>query len=381
MRITVPKETAAHEKRVAIMPDSVGRLIKKGFEVSVQRGAGLGAQVEDAEYEAAGAQLEADAAALFAAGDVVVKVRAPSAEEVQKLKKGSALVSLLSPLMNVPLVRELANRQISVLAADLVPRTTLAQMMDVLSSQANIAGYRAVLLGAEAMPKIFPMLMTAAGTITPSRALVLGAGVAGLQAIATARRLGAVVEAFDVRKVAKEQVESLGAKFIEVPGEEDAQGAGGYAKEVSDEYKKKQAALIVQALSRCDVCITTALIPGRPAPMLISPEGVKAMRRGSVIVDLAAEMGGNCALTKPGERIVTDNGVLIIGELNLPSQVAVHASQMYSKNMEKLLLHVAKDGALALESSDEIVKAMLVCRGGQIVNEQVAAAATKEMAA
>jgi NAD(P) transhydrogenase subunit alpha len=373
-RIAVPKETTLNDARVAMTPDSVARLVAKKFEVSVQRGAGLGAQHSDADYEAAGARIEADAAALWKAGDVIVKVRPPTEDEVGRMRAGQALVSLLYPMVNGELVRDLAARGATVLAADMVPRTTLAQMMDVLSSQATIAGYRAVLLAAEALPKFFPMLMTAAGTISPSRVLVLGAGVAGLQAIATARRLGAIVEAFDVRKAAKEQVESLGAKFIEVPSEEDAATAGGYAKEVSEEYKAKQAALLLSALGRCDAVITTALIPGRRAPILITAEMIKSMRRGSVVVDMAAEQGGNCALTRPGQRTLTDNGVVIVGELDLASQVAVHASQMYSRNMEKLLLHVSKDAALALDGADEIVKAMLIVRDGAVVHPQIVAA-------
>jgi len=381
-RIAIPKETAPREARVAITPDTVARLVKKGFEVSVQRGAGQGAQIDDGEYAKAGARLEADAAAVWRAGDVVVKVRPPSDDEVAMVRQGQTVISLLYPLSSGELVRDLAARGATALAADMVPRTTAAQMMDVLSSQATIAGYRAVLIAADALPKFFPMLMTAAGTISPARVLVLGAGVAGLQAIATARRLGAVVEAFDVRKAAKEQVESLGAKFIEVPSAEDAQTAGGYAKEVSEEYKQKQAALLLQALGRCDAVITTALIPGKRAPVLITAEMVRAMKRGSVIVDMAAEQGGNCALTRPGQRKVTDDGVVIIGELDLASQVAVHASQMYSRNMEKLLLHVSRDGALVLAAGDEIVKGMLIIRDGVVVHDQVAvAAAKKELAA
>jgi NAD(P) transhydrogenase subunit alpha len=383
MRIAVPKETTPHEERVAITPDTVGRLVAKKLDVSVQHGAGLGAQITDAEYVAAGARLEPDAAALWRAGDVIVKVRPPTGQEIGMVRAGQTLVSLLYPLVNGELVRDLAARGATVLAADMVPRTTLAQMMDVLSSQATIAGYRAVLLAADALPKLFPMLMTAAGTISPSRVLVLGAGVAGLQAIATARRLGAIVEAFDVRRAAKEQVESLGARFIEVPSDEDAEAAGGYAREVSDEYKQKQAALLLQALGRCDAVVTTALIPGRPAPVLITADMVRAMKRGSVIVDMAAEQGGNCALTRPGQRHRTDNGVVIVGELNLPSQVAVHASQMYSRNMEKLLLHISKDAALTLDAADEIVRGMLIIRDGTVVHDQVAAQelATRTLAA
>jgi NAD(P) transhydrogenase subunit alpha len=367
-------ETAPGETRVALTPDSVKRLVAAKLEVSVQRGAGAGAYISDADYEAAGARLEPDAAALWRAGDLVAKVRPPNRDEIAMLRDGAALVSVLQPYADPSRVAELAARRVTALAADLVPRTTVAQMMDVLSSQASLAGYRAVVLAAEACPKIFPMMMTAAGTISPARVLVLGAGVAGLQAIATARRLGAVVEAFDVRKAAKEQVESLGARFIEVPSEEDGAGAGGYAREVSAEYQKKQAALVTQALGRADVAITTALVPGRRAPVLITAEQVRGMRPGSVIVDLAAEQGGNCELTEGSHRHVTDHGVTVIGEVNLPGQLAVHASQLYSRNLEKLVLHVTRDGSLVLEPSDPIVSAMMVCRGGEVVHSQVAAA-------
>jgi NAD(P) transhydrogenase subunit alpha len=262
----------------------------------------------------------------------------------------------------------------------MVPRTTLAQMMDVLSSQATIAGYRAVVLAAEAMPKLFPMLMTAAGTIPPAKVLVLGAGVAGLQAIATARRLGAVVEAYDVRKVVKEQVESLGARFVNIDIE-DAAGSGGYAKELSEESKKKQAEALAVHVAKSDAVITTALVPGRRAPVLLPADMVRRMKSGSVVVDIAAEQGGNCELTRPGERYRTENGVTVIGEKNLPSQLAVHASAMFSRNLEKLLAHVTdKDGALKLDVADEIVKGMLITRGGDIVHPAVADVALKEVA-
>ncbi len=381
MRIAIPRETLPREARVAITPDTVARLIAKNFEVSVQRGAGLGAQISDPEYEAAGARLEPDAPVLWRAGEVIVKVRPPTDDEIGLLSSGQTLISLLYPLADGEKVRDLAARGATVLAADMVPRSTLAQMMDVLSSQATIAGYRAALLAATALPKLFPMLMTAAGTITPARVLVLGAGVAGLQAIATSRRLGAVVEAFDVRKAAKEQVESLGARFIEVPSDEDAATAGGYAREVSEEYKAAQAALLLQALGRCDAVITTALIPGRRAPVLITAEMVRVMKRGAVIVDMAAEQGGNCALTRPGQRKITDGGVLIVGELDLASQVAVHASQMYARNMEKLLLHLYRGPTGGLDVADEIVKGMLIIREGAVVHGGVTAAAQKELAA
>lgn len=380
MRIAVPKEVTPREARVALTPEVVGRLVARGFAVSVQRGAGLGAHAGDADYEAAGARLEPDAGALWRNGELVVKVRPPTDDEIGQMRAGQALISLLYPLADPERVRDLAGRGVTALAADLVPRTTLAQMMDVLTSQATIAGYRAVLLAADATPRLFPMLMSAAGTLAPARVLVLGAGVAGLQAIATARRLGAVVEAFDVRAAAKEQVESLGARFIEVPGE-DAATAGGYAREVSEEYKQRQAALLLAALAKADAVITTALIPGRRAPLLITAEMVRAMRPGAVIVDMAAEQGGNCALTRAGQRRVTDDGVVIVGETDLASQAAVHASQMYARNMEKLIQHVSRDGALALDAADPIVKAMLVLRDGAVVHDQVVAAPRKEMAA
>ena len=381
MRIAVPKEITHRENRVALTPDAVTRLVGKQLAVSVQRGAGAGAHASDADYEAAGARIEPDAGALWRNGDVIVKVRPPTDDEIGQVRPGQTLISLLYPLVDVDRVRDLAARGASVLAADLVPRTTLAQMMDVLTSQATIAGYRAVLLAAEATPRLFPMVMSAAGTLSPARVLVLGAGVAGLQAIATARRLGAIVEAFDVRRAAKQQVESLGARFIEVPVDEDAQTAGGYAREVSAAYQQQQAALLLTALGRCDAVITTALIPGRRAPLLITAEMVRAMKPGAVIVDMAAEQGGNCALTRAGQRRVTDDGVVIVGETDLASQVAVHASQMYARNMEKLLLHVTRDGALALDGADPIVRAMLVVRDGAVVHDQVATALAAAMAA
>jgi NAD(P) transhydrogenase subunit alpha len=366
MKIGVPKESTAGERRVSLVPESVKRLAQKKLEVVIEPGAGDGAGSSDDDYVAAGATV---APSVWTGVDLVLKVQPPSAAEVAKLGEGGAIASLLYPKANVDLVKALAARNVTVMALDAIPRTTLAQMMDVLSSQATVAGYRAAILAAEALPRMFPMLMTAAGTISPAKVLVLGAGVAGLQAIATARRLGGVVEATDVRKVVKEQVQSLGAKFLEVDTEEDAQTASGYAKEVSEEYKQKQAALTGDALARCDACITTALIPGRRAPILITAAQVGRMRRGSVIVDLAAEQGGNCELTQPGKRVVV-GGVTIIGEINLPAQLAPHASQMFSRNMEKLLSHITKDGALALDLGDEIMRGLVVARGGEILGVQ-----------
>jgi proton-translocating NAD(P)+ transhydrogenase subunit alpha len=369
MRIAVRKEGAAGERRVSIVPESVKRLAAKKIDVSVETGAGQASFSSDDEYRAAGARIDSSLDALLADADAVLQIRAPSVEDVKRLKEGSALVSLLFPLVDHEIVRALAARKVTALAVDMIPRTTVAQMMDVLSSQATAAGYQAVLMAAAALPKFFPMLMTAAGTIAPARVLVLGAGVAGLQAIGTARRLGAVVEAFDVRKVVKEQVESLGAKFVEIEAE-DAQTAGGYARELSEESKKKQAEAIAQHVAKADVVICTALVPGRRAPVLVTGPMVQSMRSGSVIVDLAAEQQGNCALTKPGETVV-EHGVTIIGVTDLTSRMSAHASQMYSRNMEKLLLYLTKDGALKLDFKDEIVVGSVITHGGEIVHAKV----------
>ena len=377
MRIAVPKEIGPGEARVAIVPETIRRLVKKGLEVSVESGAGEGARFADDEYKEAGALIEPSADSLLGAADVVVKVQHPTPEEIEKTREGAALISFLFPLINLDVVQALAARRITAIAVDSIPRTTLAQMMDALSSQATISGYVAVIMAAHALPKFFPMLMTAAGTIAPAKVLVLGAGVAGLQAVATAKRLGAAVEAFDVRKVVRGQVESLGAKFVEVNMAEDAQTESGYAKEVSEEYKRRQAELIRQHLGKSDVCVTTALIPGQRAPILITDEMVRDMRPGSVIVDLAAEQGGNCALTEPGTEVVR-HGVSIIGLLNLPSRKAVHSSQMYSRNMEKLLLHLLSDGRLKIDLQDEITRGCVITREGEIVHPKVREALSRE---
>lgn len=370
MKLAVPKETITGEHRVALIPESIKRLVGKQFGVLVEAGAGAGANIADAEFAAAGAEIVHDRPSLFAAADLVVKVQPPTDSEVVELRPQSGILSLLYPMSNPELVRRLNDRQLTVLASDMIPRTTLAQMMDVLSSQATIAGYRAVLLAAESLPKLFPMMMTAAGTISPAKVLVLGAGVAGLQAIATARRLGAVVEAFDVRRVVKEQVESLGARFIEVETA-DAQTAGGYARELTEEDKRKQAEAIARHLAKSDACITTAQIPGKRAPILITADMVAGMRPGSVIIDAASDQGGNCELTRPGERVV-EHGVTIIGERNLPSQMATVASHMYGRNMEKLLLHVSKEGSLALDPKEEIAAGLLIAQSGRVVHPHVA---------
>jgi NAD(P) transhydrogenase subunit alpha len=373
MRIAVRKEGGAGERRVAIVPESVKRLAAKKIDVSVEAGAGAASFSSDDEYRAAGARVDASAEAALADADAVVQIRPPSVADVARLKEGSTLVSLLFPLVDQDVVRALAARKVTSIAVDMIPRTTVAQMMDVLSSQATAAGYEAVLLAAGALPRFFPMLMTAAGTIAPARVLILGAGVAGLQAIGTARRLGAVVEAFDVRKVVKEQVESLGAKFVEVDTE-DAATAGGYAKELTEDAKKKQAEAIARHVAKADVVICTALVPGQRAPVLVTEAMVKSMRAGSVVVDLAAEQQGNCELTKPGATVV-EHGVTLIGVTDLTSRMCAHASQMYSRNMEKLLFYVTKDGAWKLDFKDEIVAGSVITHEGQIVHPKVKEAA------
>jgi NAD(P) transhydrogenase subunit alpha len=369
MRIAVRKESAPGERRVAVVPDSVKRLAAKKIDVAVEAGAGARAYASDEEYRTAGARVDASSDALLADTDALVQIRPPTIDEVGRLREGSVLVSLLYPLVSLDVVRALAARKVTAIAVDMIPRTTVAQMMDVLSSQATAAGYEAVLMAAAALPKFFPMLMTAAGTIAPARVLILGAGVAGLQAIGTAKRLGAVVEAFDVRKVVKEQVESLGAKFVEVETE-DAQTAGGYAKELGEDAKRKQAEAIARHVAKADVVICTALIPGRRAPVLVTADMVKSMHAGSVIVDLAAEQQGNCELTRPGETVV-EHGVTLIGQTDLTSRMCAHASQMYSRNMEKLLLYVTADGGWKLDFKDEIVAGSVITHEGAIVHPKV----------
>jgi NAD(P) transhydrogenase subunit alpha len=372
MIVAIPKETVAGERRVAVVPDGVKLLVKDGHEVRVQRGAGLGAGVADADYEAAGASLEGDAEALFGAADLVLKVQGPSESERGWLRSGSALVATLRPLDDPEGVGALAAGKITAFSLELVPRITRAQSMDVLSSQATVAGYRAVLLASDRLPKMFPMLVTAAGTISPSRVFVIGAGVAGLQAIATAKRLGAVVEAYDTRAAAAEQVESLGAKFVQLELDAgDAEDAGGYAREQTEEFYAQQRQLMADVAARSDVVITTALVPGRPAPQLIDEAGVAGMKPGSVIVDLAAANGGNCAGTQPGQEI-EKGGVKILGPVNLPSDLATNASQMFSKNVVTFIRHlVGEEGALTLDLEDEITSGSLVSHGGEVTNEMV----------
>lgn len=363
MRVAVPRETAPGERRVALVPEIVKKLAGGGFDVAVERGAGEAATFSDAEYEAAGARV-VGAGELFSGAEGVVKVQKPSAEEVERLPEGSILIAFLQPLTDPDGIERLVQRGVTGFALESVPRTTRAQPMDALSSQATVSGYKAVLLAADRLPRFFPMLMTAAGTVPPAKVLVVGAGVAGLQAIATARRLGAVVSGFDVRPVVREQVESLGATFLDlgVVGEETA---GGYAGELSEDEQRRQQAELERRLPEFDVVVTTALVPGRPAPKLIPASAVRAMRAGSVVVDLAAEAGGNCELTEPGEEVVRE-GVTLVGLTNLPSTVPVHASQLYSRNVQALLTHLAPDGELALDWADEITAGACVTRREEV---------------
>ncbi len=368
MRIGVPAEIKPGETRVAATPETIRKLVQQGHSCLVQRGAGVASSIPDQDFEAAGAAIAAQAADVYAQSDIVIKVRGPEPSELALLRRGTVLIGLLNPHDDYA-VEKLADTGITAFALESVPRITRAQAMDVLSSQANIAGYKAVLLAANEYGRFMPMLMTAAGTVKAARVLILGAGVAGLQAIATAKRLGAVVEAFDVRPAAKEQVESLGAKFVEVPvsaaEKAAAETAGGYAREMSDDYKRQQAALIDERARAADIVITTALIPGRPAPVLIREETVRLMRPGSVIVDLAVEQGGNCALSEAG-RVVVKHGVRIVGHANLPAMLAADSSALYARNVHSFLslLLDAKTGALHIDRDDEIVAASLVCIDG-----------------
>jgi NAD(P) transhydrogenase subunit alpha len=360
VKVGVPRETAPGERRVALVPDSVARLIGAGFEIVVEAGAGTGASIPDEAYVEAGAAIVS--AALDA--DAVAKVQKPSAKEVKALREGTVLIGFLQPLTDEAGIARLAERGVLAFAVESIPRTTRAQSMDALSSQSTVAGYKAVLLAAERLPRFFPMLMTAAGTVAPAKVLVIGAGVAGLQAIATARRLGAVVTGFDVRPVVKEQVESLGASFLDldVRGEETE---GGYARELSEDEQRRQQEELAARISDYDVVVTTALVPGRPAPRLIPAAAVQAMRAGSVIVDLAAEAGGNCELTSPGEEVVRDD-VTIVGTTNLAATMPFHASQLYSRNVAALLGHLAPEGELRLDWDDEITSGACVTRPQEV---------------
>jgi NAD(P) transhydrogenase subunit alpha len=367
VKVFVPRERRPGETRVAATPETVRRMVKLGLAVAVERGAGEASLFHDAEFETAGATLIDNPAAGWEEADVVLKVTPPDAGE-GRLKPGAVLIGFLAPYRHPDMVRALAAGNVTSLALELVPRVTRAQPMDALSSQASIAGYKAVLLAAWRLPKYFPLLMTAAGTIKPARVVIMGAGVAGLQAIATAKRLGAVVEVSDIRAAVKEQVESLGGKFIELPEAESGEGQGGYAREMGEDFLRRQREIVQRHLSQADAVITTALVPGRPAPRLVTAEMVRAMRPGSIIVDLAVEQGGNCELSQP-DREVVENGVVIVGPSNLAATMPHDSSLLFARNVLSLLqLLLDKEGKLAVDTGDEVVAGSLLTHGGQVVH-------------
>jgi NAD(P) transhydrogenase subunit alpha len=368
VKVAVPKELGHDERRVALVPDTATKLIAAKLDVSVEAGAGAGAFITDEAYRQAGVKVVSHSADLLNDAGAVLKVQAPLPSEVELLAKDAVLISFLQPATQGDIVKALARRGVTAFSLELLPRISRAQSMDALSSQASAAGYKAVLMAADRIGKLFPMMMTAAGTVAPTRVLVMGAGVAGLQAIATARRLGAVVSAYDVRPAVKEEVQSLGATFIELPLETQ-EGEGGYAREQSEEFLRKQRELIGEHIAKSDVVITTAAVPGRRAPLLVTGEMVRGMRPGSVIVDLAAETGGNVELTEPGKEIDV-NGVTIVGTRNIPATMPLTTSQLYARNVANLLLHLVKDGAIALDFTDDITKGACVTHGGEIVNER-----------
>lgn len=377
MKVAIPKEILAGERRVAAIPETVDKMVKAGLEVSVESDAGLAALFSNGDYEKAGAKISPDAAAVYVDADLIFKIQRPlqnekaGKDETEMMKEGAILISLLQPLSYPDVVQRLASKKITALAADLIPRITRAQRMDVLSSMASIAGYKAVLLAAAAFGKMVPMMTTAAGTLPPAKALIIGAGVAGLQAIATAKRLGAIVEAFDTRPAVKEQVKSLGAEFVELDlGHEQSEDAGGYAKELSPEFYQKEKELIYQHVKGADIVITTALIPGKKAPLLITAGMIREMKKGSVIIDMAVEQGGNCELSRAGQEVV-EQGVTIIGATNLPSTVPVHASQMYAKNMFNFLSLFYANKILKLDVNDEIIKGSMVTHQGEVIHPAV----------
>ncbi|HEX9944934.1 MAG TPA: Re/Si-specific NAD(P)(+) transhydrogenase subunit alpha [Thermoanaerobaculia bacterium] len=378
VKVFIPRERRPGESRVAATPETVRRMAKLGLEVLVERGAGEASLFRNADFEAAGARLAADPAAAWESADVVLKVTPPGAfeglpgHEAEGLKPGAVLIGLLAPHRNLDMVRTLAAGNVTSFAMELIPRVTRAQPMDALSSQASIAGYKAVLLAAWRLPKYFPLLMTAAGTIKPARVVVMGAGVAGLQAIATAKRLGAVVEVSDVRPAVKEQVESLGGRFIELPLAESGEGQGGYAREMGEEFLRRQREIVQRHLAAADAVITTALVPGKPAPRLVTADMVRSMRPGAVVVDLAVEQGGNCELSQP-DREVLENGVLILGPSNLPAAMPHDASLLYARNVFALLqILLDKEGNLAPDLGDEIVAGTLLTHAGQVVHKPTA---------
>jgi NAD(P) transhydrogenase subunit alpha len=370
VKIGVPKETAERERRVALVPDVVKQLTAKELEVAVESGAGEGAAHPDSEYTEAGAKVNGD----VWGSEVVLRVAPPSEEELGRLKDGQVLIGFLQPLTNPALARTLAEKGVTSFAMEAIPRITRAQSMDALSSQANLGGYLSVLIAARELGRLFPMMTTAAGTVPPAKVLVLGAGVAGLQAIATAKRLGSVVMGFDVRSVVKEQVESLGGRFLEVEAVKDAEGEGGYARPLTEEENQKLREELAEAAKRQDVIITTAQIPGRDAPLLITADAVRGMSPGSVIIDMAAETGGNCELTEAGETVEQD-GVKVIGPVNLPSEMARDASALYAKNLANLLELITEEGALKLNFEDEVVAGCCLTHGGEIKNERAKEAA------
>src|SRR2546425_12030980 len=377
MIVGVPRESFPGERRVALVPAAVPNLTKAGLQVVVEAGAGAAAGYPDAEYAGKGAKIVASRAELFRAADIVVQVLCYGSndktgkEDVALYRRGQALIGFLRPLGSIETIQEIAAKGVISFSVELMPRTTRAQSMDVLSSMATICGYKAVVLAADTSPRIFPMLTTAAGTITPGRVFVIGAGVAGLQAIATARRLGAVASAYDLRPAAKEQVQSLGGRFVELPIEaKDAEDARGYARAQDETFYRRQRELLGKVVAESDVVISAAVIPGKKLPILVTKEMVASMAPGSVIVDLAAERGGNCESTRPGEKVV-EHGVTIIGWFNLASTVPYHASQMYARNITAFLLHLVKDGKLQLDWEDEIVRETLMTRGGEVVNPRV----------
>jgi NAD(P) transhydrogenase subunit alpha len=364
-KLFVPKESRPGETRVAATPETVKRLVAAGLEVGIEPGAGAASYFSDDAYTAAGARLEEDPAGAWRAADAVVKVAPPTPDEAAALRSGALVAGFLAPYREREAVRRLAAGGVTALAVELLPRTTRAQPMDALSSQASIAGYKAVLLAAARLPRYFPLLMTAAGTIPPARVVVMGAGVAGLQAIATARRLGAVVEVSDVRPAVKEQVESLGGRFIEVPAAESGEGAGGYAREMGEDYLARQRQVVGERVAAADAVVTTALVPGRPAPRLVTAAMVESMRPGSVVVDLAVEQGGNCELAQ-ADRDVVHGGVLVLAPSNLAATVPHHASTLYARNLQALLLYLWKDGRFAIDTADEIVAGCLLTHEGEV---------------
>ncbi len=375
MVIAIPKEVLPGENRVSIVPDVASKLIKKGFTINVEQGAGKSAGFTDEQYSAAGAKVFNSPEELYSSSEIVLKVQRPmdhpekGKHELDLIKEGTLLIALLYTLHYPEVAKHCAEKGINVISMDAIPRTTLAQKMDALSSQANLAGYKSVLMTANELGKIFPLMMTAAGTIQPARVVIMGAGVAGLQALGTAKRLGAIVEVSDIRSAVKEEVESLGGRFIEVDTGEDMQDEGGYAKEASEEFLKKQKELIFKHVTNADIVITTALVPGRKAPILVTEDMVKGMRPGSVVLDMAVEFGGNCEISENG-KVVKKHDVTIIGEPNLPSLVATNASEVYSKNLMALLDHIVKESKLDLNLEDEIVKGSLITFNKEVIHDR-----------